>query len=336
MAILAPPWYELPPDGYGGIEAMVTDLAGELVRLGHRVTLIGAGEADTPARFVATYPEAPSERIGEPMPEVLHAATAAQEIAELRPDIVHDNTLAGPLTAEGRDAPTLLTVHGPTEGELGEYYRGLGQSVSLAAISHAQRARMPELNWAGVVHNGIHVDSFPLADKKEDWVLWLGRFSPEKGAHQAVEAARRAGRKIVLAGKLTEQFERDYFEREVEPLLGDGAEYIGEADAERKRDLLARARCLLFPIQWEEPFGLVMVEAMACGTPVVTLRRGAAPEVVEDGVTGFVLESEEGLAEAVEAAGGLDPRACRERVESLFSVPAMARGYEKLYREVIG
>ncbi|MEV0587175.1 glycosyltransferase family 4 protein [Nonomuraea sp. NPDC050310] len=335
MAILAPPWFELPPDGYGGIESMVADLAGALVERGHEVTLIGAGASETTARFFPTYAEAPSERIGEPMPEVLHAAQAAQELARIDPDIVHDHTLAGPLTADGRGSPTLLTAHGPTEGELGEYYRQMGASVHLAAISDAQRAKMPDLNWAGVIYNGIDVPSFPLREDKEDWVLWLGRFSPEKGARQAVEAARASGRRIVLAGKLSEEFEREYFDSQVKPLLGPDAEYIGEADAEAKRDLLSRARCLVFPIQWDEPFGLVMVEAMACGTPVVTLRRGAAPEVVQDGVTGFVLDSVAGFPEAVEAAGRLDPAGCRAHVERKFSVPVMAEGYERLYRKLV-
>ncbi|WP_084960165.1 glycosyltransferase family 4 protein [Thermoactinospora rubra] len=335
VAIVAPPWYDLPPHGYGGIEALVADLAGALVERGHDVTLIGAGKADTPGSFVATYPTAPSDRIGEPLPEILHAAAAAREIARLNPHIVHDHTLAGPLMAAARAVPTLVTVHGPVEGELGDYYRALGDTVYLAGISEAQRTHAPDLNWAGVVYNGIDVGTFPFRRDKEDWVLWLGRFTPDKGPDLAIEAARAADRRIVLAGKLTEDAERQYFAECVEPLLGPGVEYVGEADADRKRDLLARARCLVFPIQWEEPFGLVMVESMACGTPVVTLRRGSAPEVVEDGVTGFVLPDAAGMPEAIEAAGRLDPCACRAHVERRFDVPVMAEGYERLYHRVL-
>lgn len=335
IAMVAPPWYELPPRGYGGIEAMVSDLTTALVRRGHQVTLIGAGRAKTPAAFVGTYPEPPSSRIGEPLPEVVHAAAAAAALADLDVDIVHDHSLAGPLTAASRTTPTLVTVHGTIDGELGEYYRRLGETVSLAGISAAQRRSAPGLNWAGVVHNAVDAATFPYREDKEDWLLWLGRFSPDKGAHLAVEAARATGRRIVLAGKLTEPSEHDYFSRVVEPLLGPDAEYVGEADAARKRDLLARARCLVFPIQWEEPFGMVMIEAMACGTPVVTLRRGAAPEVVADGVTGFVRTSPAELPDAIERAGGLDPRACRAHVERHFDVSVMAEGYELLYQRLI-
>jgi len=335
IAMVAPPWYELPPRAYGGIEAMVSDLTTALVRRGHTVTLIGAGRADTPADYVATYPEAPSSRIGEPLPEVVHAAAAAATLASLDVDIVHDHSLAGPLTAASRTAPTLVTVHGAIDDDLGEFYRRLGGAVSLAAISGSQRGSASDLNWAGVVHNAVDAASFPYRADKEDWLLWLGRFSPDKGAHLAIDAARTAGRRILLAGKLTEPSEHDYFSRFVRPRLGADAEYVGEADAARKRDLLSRARCLLFPIQWEEPFGLVMIEAMACGTPVVTLRRGAAPEVVVDGVTGFVRTSPDELPDAVERAGDLDPRACRAHVERHFDVSVMAEGYERLYRQVI-
>ncbi|GGL35110.1 glycosyltransferase family 4 protein [Planomonospora parontospora] len=332
IVMVAPPWYEVPPRGYGGIESVLAELIAGLSRRGHEVTLVAAGRPGTSARFLRTYADPPSGRIGQALPEVLHAARAHDLLAGIDADVVHDHSLAGPLTAAARTAPTVVTCHHEVDGEFGEYYRALGREVSMVGISAAQQRLAPDLNWTGVVHNAVETGSFPFREHKEDWVLWLGRFNEDKGAHLAVDAARAAGRRILLAGRITEPGEREYFDREVAPRLGSDAVYVGEADAVRKRELLAGARCLLFPILWEEPFGMVMIEAMACGTPVVALRRGAVPEVVADGLTGFVRSRPEELAEAVEAAGGLDPRACRSRVRRRFDVAVMAEGYERVYR----
>jgi glycosyltransferase involved in cell wall biosynthesis len=330
VAMIAPPWYDIPPQGYGGIEAVTADLVAGLVRRGHRVTLIGAGAGVD----LRTYDEPPSERIGEPTPEVLHAAKAERFLADLCVDVVHDHSLAGPLAAASRSSPTIVTCHGEVTGELGDYYRALGGCVSLVAISWAQRAHAPDLNWIGRVHNAVDVSTFPFSDRKEDWVLWLGRFSPDKGAHLAIDAARAVGRRIVLAGRLTEEIETAYFEEYVRPRLGHGAEYVGEADAALKRELLSKARCLVFPLQWEEPFGMIMIEAMACGTPVVALRKGSVPEIVLDGVTGFVRTELDELPAAIEAVGMLDPVASRAHVTRNFDVAGMAEAYERVYHRV--
>ncbi|WP_230880049.1 glycosyltransferase family 4 protein [Planomonospora sp. ID67723] len=335
IVMIAPPWYEVPPRGYGGIESMLADLVDGLSRRGHDVVLIGAGRAGTSARFLCTYDPPPSERIGESMPEVVHAAKASRMVAGLGADVVHDHSTAGPLTAAARGVPTVVTCHGDVDGELVEYYRALGRDVSVVAISEAQRRVAPDLNWAGVVHNAVDTASFPFRKDKEDWVLWLGRFNPDKGVHLAIDAARAAGRRILLAGKLTEQVEKDYFDEQIKPRLGPGVEYVGEAGTARKRELLSAARCLVFPIIWAEPFGMVMIEAMACGTPVVALDRGAVPEVVVDGVTGFVLSREEDLPGAIGAVGAIRPEDCRSHVRRKFDVTVMARGYERVYRQVI-
>ncbi|NUT38697.1 MAG: glycosyltransferase family 4 protein [Thermoactinospora sp.] len=335
IAMIAPPWEEVPPRAYGGVEQMLADLITGLSRRGHEVTLVGAGSADVPAKFLVTYPVAPSSRIGESLPEVLHAAQAWRVLEGLPADIVHDHSLAGPLTAPARATPTVVTCHGPSAGELGDVYRALGEHIGLVAVSDAQRALAPDLNWIATVHNALDVTSFPFSEHKEDWVLWLGRFSPGKAAHLAIDAARVAGRRIVLAGKLTEPSERAYFEEHIRPRLGPDAEYVGEAGAGRKRELLAAARCMVFPIQWEEPFGMVVIEAMACGTPVVAIGRGAVPEIVVDGVTGFVLREADELPGAIEAAGRLDPYACRAHVERHFGLGAMAAAYEAVYRRML-
>jgi glycosyltransferase involved in cell wall biosynthesis len=335
IAMVAPPWFELPPEGYGGIEAMVYWLTEALNERGHQVTVIGAGKPSVSADTRATYEEPPSERIGQSAPEVVHALVAAEHLDELEVDIVHDHSLAGPLTARGRDVPTVVTTHGPIEGDLADYYAHLGPGVHLVGISEFQRSRAPELPWAGVVHNAIPVDEYPFRADKEDFCLFLGRVNGEKAPDLAIEAARAAGRRIVLAAKCSEPHEQAYFEEHVQPLLGEDAEWFGSADAEQKKDLLARASCLVFPIRWDEPFGLVMVEANACGTPVVALRRGSVPEVVEDGVNGFVRDRQEELPEAIQRVGELDPSACREHVAGRFDVPTMTDGYERVYRELV-
>jgi glycosyltransferase involved in cell wall biosynthesis len=336
VAVIAPPYFDIPPTAYGGVEAVVADLVDALIDRDHEVTLIGAGRHRTRAqRFLATYQRQPADHLGEPLPEVVHAAQVARLLEDLDADVVHDHTLAGPLLARGRVAPTVVTVHGPATGEPGTYYSALGSTVSLVAISDAQRAKAPGLPWAATVHNAIRTDTFPFRAEKDEFALFLGRFHPDKAPHLAVEAARAAKLPIVLAGKCAEPAERAYFAREVQPRLGPDTTMFGVADAAAKRDLLARAACLVFPICWDEPFGLVMIEAMACGTPVVALRRGAAPEVILPGLTGVIVDHPSELAGAIDEARRLDPWICRKHVQQNFTSDLMAAAYEAVYRRAL-
>ncbi|WP_261164743.1 glycosyltransferase family 4 protein [Microbacterium sp. Marseille-Q6965] len=337
--MVAPPWFSLPPAGYGGTEAVVAGLVDALVARGHEVVLVGAGRNGTKAQeFHAAYDTPPTSRLGEPVPEAIAAAFARRALEEAGVDVVHDNTLCGPLLAGGRAAPTVVTMHGPVSGENGRYHELLERSVSVVAISDAQRRANPRINWCGTVHNAIDVASFPMRERKDDFLLWIGRFSPDKAPHLAIDAARAAGRRVVLAGKLNESAEHAYFDAEIRPRLGRGAEYVGEADASLKRELFAAARALIFPIQWEEPFGMVMVEALACGTPVVATRRGSVPEVVDHDRTGIIVDRDadaRGLADAIVAAEGLDPHECRRQAEQRFDLAVMAEGYERVYRALV-
>ena len=335
IAMVAPPFFELPPTGYGGIELVVADLIDTLVERGHEVTLIGAGRNGTRAQFRRTYAEPQHARLGEPLPEAVHAAAAAQILDRLDVDVVHDHTLLGPLQARGRVAPTVVTVHGPVVGEPAVYYRLVGGTTHLVAISHAQRSFAPGLNWVGTVHNAIDPKRCTFRAVKEDWVLFLGRCTADKGMHLAIEIAQAAGRPIKLAAKCQDPVERAYFDAEIRPRLGDGVEWLGEITGQEKQEALAAARCLLFPLQWEEPFGMVLLEALASGTPVVTMPRGAVPEIVTDGVTGFVREHLEDLPAAVDAAGDIDPHRCLQEVLDRFTPQIMAARYERVYRRVL-
>ncbi|MBV9823831.1 MAG: glycosyltransferase family 4 protein [Actinobacteria bacterium] len=333
--MVAPPWYELPPRGYGGIESVCADLADGLTARGVAVTVIGAGRNGTQAAFVATADEPQYPRLGTPMPDAMHAAALPDILAGLEVDLVHDHSLLGPLTACGRDVPTVVTAHGPVDGELGRYYARLGRRVQLVAISAAQRADAPGLNWVATVHNAVDVRAFPYQADKCDYALFLGRLSPDKGLAEAIAAVGRAGLELVVAAKVSEPAERAYFDAAIRPLLGRGVRWAGEADRTRKRQLLAGARCLLFPVAWAEPFGMVMIEALACGTPVVALRRGSVPEVVRDGVTGWVCDSPAELPAALRRVAELDPAACRADALARFDAGRMCEDYLRVYRRVL-
>ena len=336
IAMVAPPYFNVPPTAYGGIETVVADLVDALVARGHKVTLIGAGNHATRAqRFHTTYDVGPADQLGEAMPEIVHAAKVAGILDALDVDVIHDHTMAGPLMARGRLTPTVVTAHGPVLGDSGEYYRALGDTVQLIAISDAQRSSAPDLAWLATVHNAIRSESFPFCAEKDDYALFLGRFHPEKAPHLAIDAARAVGMPIVLAGKCSEPIERAYFSREIEPRIASDVTIYGVADATAKRRLLVHAACMLFPICWEEPFGLVVLEAMACGTPVVALRRGAVPELIVHGQTGVIVDDPDDLPAGIALALQLDPAVCRKHVEAEFTVEVMAEGYEAVYRRAL-
>jgi glycosyltransferase involved in cell wall biosynthesis len=335
IAVVAPPWYEVPPPGYGGIERLCFELVQHLVARQHDVTLVAVGENHTGANFVQVL-DRPLTGLGgieQPVQEVRYAVRVARAMAGLPVDIVHDHSLAGPLASADRTAPTLVTVHGPTDGPLGDYYRHLGSP--LVAISDYQRRAGPDLPWIGTVHNSVDVPRYPFHQDKERFVLFVGRMSPEKGVHLVPDAARAAGIPAVIAAKCSEPDERRYFERDVEPRLGPETTWLGEIGEARRNELLGRARCVLLPVQWDEPFGLVTVEAMACGTPVVALARGSMPEIVEHGRTGFVCHDPAELPEAIRRAAEIDPAECRRRALRHFDTTVMAAGYERAYRRVL-
>src|SRR5215204_443409 len=336
IAIITPPWYTVPPNGYGGIEWVVALLADGLTDRGHEVTLFAPPGSETEARLVPPLQEVPPEElIGDPWYEAAHAISAYAHDQDF--DILHDHT--GPVGASigaMSEAPTVHTLHGPFTDQTSMLYRRIARRHWFVAISQSQRSMAPEnLRWGGVVYNGIALDRYPFREDKEDFLFFLGRADEEKAPHLAIEAARRAGRRLVICATTKNEREQTYWAVNVEPILGDDVEVHGECPHEQKADLLGRAAALLFPIQWAEPFGLVMIEAMACGTPVVAWRNGSVPEVVADGETGFIVESVKKMADAVARAGDLDPHRMRSWVKEGFSAEAMVAGYEHAYEEVL-
>ena len=335
IVVVAPPWYPVPPPAYGGIESLVDDVVRGLVEHGHDVTLIGPGGSESPARLVQTYDEPRTEMIGQELQAVVHAAEALEAVRSLGPDVVHDNTQAFALGAASLDCPVVVTVHGPATDEYGRYLAAIGHHAALVAISCAQRRSAPDLPWFATVHNGLHLDQFELSDSHGDHAVFLGRMSPDKGAAQAIDVARAAGRGLLLAGKCSEPAELAYFEAEIEPRLGPDVEWLGELGPESRQELLGSAACLLFPLQWEEPFGLVVVESLACGTPVLTLARGAVAEIMCDGVTGFVRQTPDELVPLFGRLDEIDPKACRQHVADHFSIEQTVANYERVFRDVV-
>jgi glycosyltransferase involved in cell wall biosynthesis len=336
IAEIAPPYLTVPPAGYGGIELIVALLADGLVERGHDVTLVASAGSNTAARLVPVLERAPgTEAIAHGEYSLLHDLVAYHQTEDF--DVVHDHTLPGPALAAlaARQPPVVHTLHGPWTEAARAYYGRLQEAVHLVAISESQRAANPDIDYAGVVPNGIDVSSFPFREEKEDVLVFMGRCNREKGPELAVEVAKRAGLPLIMVVKRAEPAERQYWDEVVAPRLTGDEEIHDLMGHDEKSAVLGRAQAFLMPIQWPEPFGLVMVEAMACGTPVIARPLGAACEVVEDGVTGFLRSSIEEMAEAVAEASTLSATACRDRVAARYSAEAMVAGYERVFADVV-
>ncbi len=335
IGMIAPPWASVPPAGYGGIELVVDLLARGLQAEGHTVVLFTTGDSSCPVTRKWRLPCAEGERIGFLAPELEHVIAAYDALGDC--DIIHDHTVLGPHYGARRTSiPIVTTAHGPLDSELEALYRPLSHDdVSLVAISRAQRAAAPQVPVRSVIHHGIEAAHFPVGRGDGDFLVFLGRMSPDKGVHLAMDAAARAGRRLVIAAKMREPAEQAYFSEFVRPRLSRDLEYIGEVEHAEKCELLASAAGLLFPICWSEPFGMVMLEAMACGTPVLAFARGAVPEVVRDGRTGFLCANVDHMASMIGHIDELDRGECRAAAEGYFSAMRMVRQHIKLYQDVI-
>jgi glycosyltransferase involved in cell wall biosynthesis len=338
IAQVAPLNERVPPPLYGGTERVVSYLTEELVRLGHDVTLFASGDSETSARLVAACPRAlwRDAEVRETLPH--HVRLMELVFSDVgRFDVIHFHTdyLHFPLVRRHRPA-SVTTLHGMVHPHdlqaLLEEYR----DVPLVSISNDQRRPIPGANWQGTVYHGLPRDTFTYSCERGTYLVYLGRMSPEKRVDRAIEIARRSGVPLKIAAKIYPE-EREYFATTLAPLIQSSAplvEFVGEIGERDKNALLSRAAGMLFPIEWPEPFGLVMIESLACGTPVIGWRRGSVPEVLEHGVTGYVVESIDDAVSAVRNLDRLDRMACRRAFEQRFDAGRMAVDYLDVYRRL--
>lgn len=335
IGLLAPPWFAVPPTGYGGIERVVSYLAEGLVAAGHDVTLFASGGSTSAARVVSAFDTPPSSGLGDLALDVIHTTSAYRMVRSF--DVMHDHTLAGLAAAVLSPTPVVHTMHGPIGPAFARLYSEISPSVGLVAISDHQRSTLPAGTSATVIHNGIDLGHVPFSDAPGEHLLFVGRMNPEKGILDAIEIARRARQPLVIVAKVNERPERDYFETMVRPALrGIDAELLFQPAEEVKLRAYQEARATLFPVRWPEPFGLVMIESMATGTPVIAFRDGSVPEVIVDGKTGFISDDVEQAVEAVSRLDEIDRGACRAHVAANFGTDVAVRRHEVLFRATVG
>jgi glycosyltransferase involved in cell wall biosynthesis len=340
IAQLAPPLEPVPPDGYGGTERIVSELVRELVRRGHEVTTFGPGDSDIPGRLIPTVPESlrPRGFGGDPSPYLQRTIEMVLDLAA-EFDLVHGHLeWFNPILARTSSRPTVSTFHGrldfPWAREI--LLRSRGRYV---AISQSHAATQPDVDWAGVVLNGLTLDEAPFLAERGDRLCFVGRIAPEKGILDAIEIAKRTGRKLRIAAKAGKMAHEVEYDREVfQPAIagaGSTVEFLGELSRADRDLLFAESYANLMPGPWPEPFGLVTIEALACGTPVIARRVGALPEIIRDGVDGFFGETIDDMVAAVDRVATLDRAAMRSYVLERFSARRMTDDYEAVYRRII-
>jgi len=365
IAQIAPPWVAVPPVGYGGIERIISQLTEELVRRGHEVTLFATGDSTTGATLSYVFEKAVGNNFflkANPFTTSFQVYPAFKNAASF--DIIHSHEIQSLFFANLTKTPFVHTLHGTMYAdELDELKRKCYQTfsgVSYVSISDSQRQGLPELNYTATVYNGIDMGEFAFSDTRGTYAVWLGRITPKKGVAEAIEVAKRVGIPLTIAAAI-DPVDQPFFDTIVAPLVdGTRVRFVGELHGKEKSELLRSAAVLLMPIRWHEPFGLVMPEAMACGTPVIATRFGSTAEIIKDGVTGYVVEGtlwdvkepisnwkkdEEGIANMTEALKkllSLDDAAyrgmrvsSRKHAQDHFTIEKMVDGYEAVYRDLI-
>ena len=341
IGILAPPWVPVPPVGYGGTESVIDRLARGLDLAGHEVRLWATGESTCPVKRGFTFPTARTEAMGASSGALRHTLEGYEWFADEGCDVIHDHTLVGPFLGTAT-APVITTNHGPFDDpQLATIFSRLPREIPIIAISQSQASVAPGLgiHVAHVIHHGIDVDEVPegggRGDEHGPYLLFLGRMNPAKGVVEAIEIARTTGHRLLIAAKMREPGELAFYEEVVAPLCTDGVEFVGEVAGAVKERLIGGALALLSPIQWPEPFGLVMIEALAAGTPVISTRRGAAPEIIVHGRTGFLCDDTAALVRAVRSVEHIDRCECRSDVARRFSVDRMVARHVAAYRDLL-
>ncbi|MCL1474699.1 glycosyltransferase family 4 protein [Argonema antarcticum] len=338
IAQIAPLWERVPPPAYGGIELVVGLLTDELVRRGHEVTLFASGDSITLAKLESVHPRA--IRLDPTVKEygiyeMLELSWVYERASEF--DIIHSHMGCAALPyASLVKTPTVHTLHGVFTPDNEKMFMH-ARRQPYVSISNAQREARLNLNCVATVYNGIDVSTYEFRERPDNppYLAFLGRLSPEKGPHLAIEIAKRSGWHLKMAGKV-DLVDREYFEREIKPHIdGKQIEYLGEANHAQKSVLMGGAVATLFPITWREPFGLVMIESMATGTPVIAMKMGSTPEIIAHGKSGFLCETVEECVAALAKIGELDRYACREHVIANFSAQKMTDGYEEVYQQLV-
>lgn len=342
IALMAPVIESVPPKMYGGTELIVSHIADGLIKQGHDVTLFASGDSRTKARLVPLT-RAAVRLDGQnswPLDYFINQLKAAEKAAEYINgggfDVVHNHMdYIGLFMGRSVKVPFLTTFHGRLDLKSMVKYFPEYDDRFFVSISDYQRTYIPNLNWLGTVYNGIDLSAYPFKEKPEGgYLLFLSRICELKGPLEAIEVAKRSGKKLIMASKV-DAADVDYFKKSIEPLI-DGKDifYLGEVSHQKKVELYQNALAYLFPIRWPEPFGLTMVESMACGTPVLAFRAGSVPEVVEDGVSGYISTSIEEMVTDVARAAGLRRKTVRKRAE-VFSIKAMVENYLAMYQKAI-
>jgi len=332
IAVLSPISWRTPPLHYGPWESVVSLLTEELVQMGLDVTLFATGDSRTSGKLVAVCPHPYSEdhSVDPKVAECLHISEIFERATEF--DIIHNHFDFLPLTYSGLvETPVVTTIHGFSSPSIVPVYKKYNDRGHYVAISDSDKS--PELDYVATIHHGIDVAQFPFSGAKGEYLLFFGRIHPHKGVYEAIQVAQRIGMKLVIAGIIQDQ---DYFATEVEPHIdGTTVDYLGSVGPDRRANVLGGALALLHPISFDEPFGLSLVESMACGTPVVAFNRGSMPEIIRDGETGYIVEDIEGAIDAVAKVTSINRSTCRADVEKRFSSTRMARDYVRVYQEIL-
>jgi glycosyltransferase involved in cell wall biosynthesis len=336
IAIIAPPIERVPPRTYGGTERVVYELVEGLVRKGHDVTLFASGDSLTSAKLESLYPTTLREmKVKEPTLTaciLAHLGVAFAKQHEF--DIIHDhNIYVSVPTAHLATTPTIVTLHYSFDHFNKELFLRL-QNPHYVAISHSQANAIPGLPIDAVVHNGLTMDHYPFSSGHDGYLLYVGRMSEQKGPHIAIAVAKALNMPLIMAAKINAN-ERKFFKEKIKPFLNDQIRWVGEVDEKRRNRLMSRALCMLHPVLWPEPFGLTLIEAMACGCPVVAFSNGSIPEIILNGKSGYVVQNTEQMIAAIQRIDNISRQACREHALSNFSAEKMVSEYEKLYERII-
>jgi glycosyltransferase involved in cell wall biosynthesis len=340
IAQIAPLAERVPPKKYGGTERVIYNLTEELVKRGHEVTLFASGDSTTSAKLISVFPKSLREAkikdlYGANTWDMLNIGLAYQMQDQF--DIIHDHNPHISLpTANLSKTPVVVTIHGSLIGDY-KYLYSAFDNIGFVSISKAQRNPTPNLNYIGNVYNGLPMDDYPFSDKHWGYLLIVGRISEEKGTHYAIKVAQALDMPLIIAAKLDQSNGHDivYYEKNIKPFLSKKIKWVGEVDEKTRNELMSKAYCSLHPVTWPEPFGLTLIEAMACGAPVVAFSQGSIPEVIAHGKTGYVVNTLSQMIQAVKKVGKIKRINCRVHATQNFSAKKMADGYEQVYNQIL-